>query len=356
MLNTETRKSKQSASGGKKKLFLLSLFCLSLSYIALYCNDLVIPENPPPPSGYNYKAISLYTGNGGSLWYVSNVEYGGIFVGSSVQGMCSLSDGLNTLCLLANGYEILKSTNFGANWFHSGAEYQRVFRDITSMGDGNGFIIANYGIKMTTDTGSHWLSVSIPSYADPLWAIDFGNEGMAGIIIPENPGDTTLITIDGGLSWTAGPPITPDYYINDIKFAQHFPNYRALVCGHSGKIFETTDYGGSWTEITSPTNQNLTSIAFNGDGAIIVGDGGVILRSIDIGQPFTLVTSGVTNNLKKVYIGGSNYWAVGDNVILRSSDQGSTWTTMRNVSDEYYKDLIFIKDEGIVVGSRRISN
>lgn len=332
----------------KKKLFIFASLLITVIIIGGgNCNNNTIVT--PPPTN-NKHAIKLYTENTGLTWEVHNIA------GSYDQaiGISSFSYDLSTFSVVVdttmnsnNTPRILKTTNYGDNWVTTFDDGYSI-ADITHSGTGNGFILEKglyQNVHMTSDDGTSWNIVYSNLFRD-MHAIDFGDE-MNGIIIPENPGDSTLITTNGGLYWSAGTPITSSVYINAIGF---YNSTGAVACGNNGKIFRTTDIGVSWTEVNTPTTNDLQSIDFRDPIGIIVGNNGTILRSDYQGAVwFTSITS-ATNHLRKVYLSDLAYWACGDNVILKSLNTGSSWGTARNVSNEYYKDLFFIKNAGFVVG------
>lgn len=354
----------------KKKILILPLICICFSFVASSCEDLTLPpENPPPPIGDDYYAIKLYTEDAGGTWEVHEISiyvYGYEYLQYSCHRIASLSSDLSNIRIITSDIEvdtlvnyISKSSNFGNNWVASYYESPRKFSDLAGTGTiGKGFIVGlGFGserslIKMTTNDGLNWSDLpQFPTNEIPLLEIEFAYE-MTGIIIPVNPGDNTLHTIDGGANWSIGNSIPTGNYINAVKFVNsHSP--AAVVCGNSGTILKTSDAGATWTEITSPTTENLTSIYFSEPIGIIVGENGTILRSEDGGNSWQIVSSGTSGNLKKVYQDpGSLWWAVGDNIILQSGS-GQLWGTVRNSSTEYYNDIYIIKGAGFVVGSRR---
>ncbi len=322
-----------------------------MSFIASSCEDLTVqPENPPPPST-NYNAIKLYTDDAGGTWEVHDItnNSGQHFISS--QRIISLTSDLSNIFVIADERYLLKSTNFGNNWNSIPTNNTYGYKGMSKTGtDGRGFLYG-YFTELTTNNGSTWSFSLIQSknYLD----MTFFNE-MQGIMIPENPSDTTYVTTNGGVNWILGSLIPTGNYINAIKSVNSFNSTEAIVCGNSGTILRTSDAGASWTEINSPTTENLISIEFSSPIGVIVGEHGTILRSADGGNSWQTVSSGVSNNLKKVYQDpGSLWWAVGDNIILQSGS-GLLWGPVRNSATEYYNDILIVKGTGFVVGSRRL--
>ena len=341
----------------KKKTLIISALCACLFIIASGCGDSTQITNP---TSNKDKAIKLYTEDAGLTWEAHNIQgY------ENIPGICSFSYDLSTFSIIVDtvmstgyyGNTILKTSDFGKSWnIIPFSPNTTKINDISNtFTDGKGFCIgrANIGdhsaINITTDNGSSWSEIqNFPpsTHAKHHWALDFGDES-SGIIIPEDPGDSTLITSDGGLTWISGTPITNEAYINDISFLN---STIAVVCGNGGRIFRTTDAGSSWSQITSPTTEDLNSIDFKDQIGVIVGNYGTILRTTDGGLNWIIGSVSSTSHLRKVYLSDLAYWACGDNIIIRSYNIGNTWSVQRNVTNEYYKDLFFIKNAGFVVG------
>ncbi len=340
----------------KKNLIIISLVCFCLSFIASDCDgELSSIGEPNPPNNNPFQAISLYTDDAGTTWTVKDISITGSFVSiENIQGVSCFGYDLSTVTAIGNnGYAIMRTTNSGANWYSPITPNENVY-DITGTNTENGgIIVGTLGrIFKTTDNGSNWSNFVTHLPVNGLYAVDFSDD-MRGIVIPTEPIDSIGITTDGGNTWQSRAPFNTTNYTNSVKFITSFPGTEAVACGHSCKIFRSTDLGSSWDDVSLSYTNNLNSVDFIDPIGIIAGDGGLILRTQDRGVFWVSVYANTNKNLKKVYLEGSNYWAVGDNIILRSSNQGQSWETVRYNDKEYYTDLVFIKGNGIVVGSRR---
>ncbi len=101
-----------------------------------------------------------------------------------------------------------------------------------------------------------------------------------GFVVGSNfNGNFILKTTDQGNNWTnVYNNINPNDQINSITFVS--PN-RGLAVGKNGNILQTTNFGNTWANLSSPTNFELTDIAFaNQIKGIITGDDGTILQII----------------------------------------------------------------------------
>ncbi len=338
----------------KKKTFILTAILIT-SIIFGGCETQTVTTPPPPPAITG--AIILTTSDTGANWQSHTIQ-GLTGNYASVFRITSFVYDLNSLCLLSTkgdypntGY-VMNSADAGFNWTTAVTTSGDYLYDMTKTGtDGKGFCLQGGLIRMTTDNGSNWSDVQSIIMGSGLRSIDF-SDVLRGMIISGVNDESNYITTNGGTNWTPVPPV-PDSVGNiyAVKFTGSFSRTEAVVCGSNGKIFRTSDMGYTWSESSSPTTELLNGIDFYDPIGIIVGNNGTILRTSDGGYFWEAVPSGVTNNLRKVFVESLYYWAIGDGVILKSSDQGQTWTVVRSVPGEYYKDLYFSKDAGIVVGS-----
>lgn len=355
-LRLRSSSNKLKKTNMKKNLIFITLVCICLSFIASDCNGELSGINEPNPPGDNpFQAISLYTYNAGETWTVNDIRVTGISVSiTSIQGVSCFNYDLSTVTAIGNnGYAIMRTTNSGANWYSPVIPDQN-FYDITGTNTENGGIIVGSlsGMYKTSDNGSNWTYSLAHLPTSGLHAVDFSDE-MRGMVIPTEPADSVGITTDGGNTWQTRPPVNTTNYTNSVKFISSSPGTEAVVCGHSCKILKTTNLGSSWDDVSLNYDNNLNSVDFIDPVGIIAGDGGLILRTQDRGEFWISVYANTNKNLKKVYLEGSYYWAVGDNIIIKSSNQGMSWETVRYNDKEYYTDIIFIKGTGIVVGSRK---
>jgi len=107
-----------------------------------------------------------------------------------------------------------------------------------------------------------------------------------------------------------------------------------------GKIYRSTDYGATWGTANDVIPSGfVASLVYCGNGIVILGGAtlfGFIYRSTDYGQNFSLVLDGTTAGFIDVwslaYLGNdiviAGLGAGGASDILRSADNGLTWTTV----------------------------
>ncbi len=103
---------------------------------------------------------------------------------------------------------------------------------------------------------------------------------------------------------------------------------QASPAGTSATIGRTTDGGETWQYMEAPAGASPRRIRFGTrDLGIGVGGGGTIIRTTDGGASWESRPSGTTNDLFDLTIApDGTVWACGMDIILKSADNGATWT------------------------------
>jgi photosystem II stability/assembly factor-like uncharacterized protein len=353
----------------KKKLICLFVFCICISFIASDCKkNLTYPQEPPPSGGDKYSMILAST-TYGETWESIPASNFNNYTYESIKGIAHFSSDPGTFNIIAYDFQgtgtVFKTIDNGANWQNQ----LGLIEDITGDFNGKGFCVGvggienNVGFYLTTNSGSSWSPVQNFSAGEPrhFWRISF-DEGMKqGMIIPYNPTDSTLSTVNGGDNWLKGAPLynIGGYtgYINDIAVPG---GGVAIACGNNGRIFMSTNLGGNWQQITSPVNDDLQSVSFYGYRGLIVGNNGTILRTTNSGLNWESIPVSTTKNLKKVHMmhPTAKSYICGDNVIISITfDIGNSLIIQRNEPNEYFEDLSVLGSLGrnvYVVGHKSV--
>ncbi|HMS64641.1 MAG TPA: YCF48-related protein [Ignavibacteria bacterium] len=112
-----------------------------------------------------------------------------------------------------------------------------------------------------------------------------------------------------------------------------------LAAGANGKIYRSTNpVSDPWLEQNSGTINNINCLENSGrsDTAVTygAGDNGTVIRSLDQGLTWTVLNSNVTGDLKSVDFIGSdinNVVAVGNSgLIILTTDGGNNWNTINS--------------------------
>lgn len=128
-----------------------------------------------------------------------------------------------------------------------------------------------------------------------------------------------------------------------------------IAVGEAGAIIRSTNSGANWSVISSPTLNNLWSVAgYGGDITkrfAAVGDRGTILMSSDAGVTWTAATvpvpaDGIARNLYGVAFnpnggtGGQGIWvAVGEGIIYKCDKASTTWVIANQVAGTVVSQL-----------------
>ena len=184
----------------------------------------------------------------------------------------------------------------------------------TSIGYGsNG---ANEMYK-TVDKGDTWDELNIPNEVLGITGIFFLDEMNGFISTGNNTNRSIYKTVNGGQNWTlVFDKISTTHTIKDIQMVT---NQIGFACGLYGMILKTTDGGNSWSELSSPvqeqSNISLNSLDFiNTNSGYVVGNNNTILKTIDGGTNWideAHTTSYIYNevsvsSMDTIYISGPN--------------------------------------------------
>lgn len=204
-----------------------------------------------------------------------------------------------------------RSQNGGATWTRLPVPTGAHLTDVCFADAARGWIAAGASVLRTFDGGLNWSAVALPSGARAdklsllggqwLWAT-----GTAGVIAKSS---------DGGASWSA-PFTTAGVPLFDVSMGDL---WNGLAVGVDGSVFQTIDGGLNWS-LAGGGAPTTTRLAFD-----------VVRR-------------------------GAKAWAsLTDSVILRSTDDGETWTeTPAGLPQSSWRAIDFFDDlHGYAVGERQ---
>ena len=229
-------------------------------------------------------------------------------------------------------------TNFGLHKSLDSGEHWSKVKDLNRVVDGYffdqdfGFILPDYSnyILKTTDGGSNFSNVSLPSYS--LWRKIIFTSSDKGFILGQNK---ILKSTDVGKTWVSlsdvwstGMNWQSIYFINDNV---------GWICGsdvnYNGKIFKTIDGGDTWVEQKTTENIQLRSLYFIDEniGFSVTSKNGLnqILRTVDGGANWTFQNLNTRSSLEYIAFSTPQIgYAFGYNSYFKTVDGGNTWTTI----------------------------
>jgi photosystem II stability/assembly factor-like uncharacterized protein len=207
--------------------------------------------------------------------------------------------GDGTHLLAGSSGKLYLSTNSGASW----AEAQpfgayagnREWRCSAINQDGSVMVVGQYFSGYPTNDGKVWISVnhgtdwsdSTPPGASNRWiAIAANASGSTVVALPSFVGDTHVyVSTNYGVSWTAHQPDP----VNGIEWtgaAVSASGSVIVVCGGLHNVlFVSTDGGASWAERSpySPLNPSAVSCNSAGNRIAVCGGTGYVFASDDYG-------------------------------------------------------------------------
>ncbi len=246
---------------------------------------------------------------------------------------------------------MFRSTNNGDNWTPSGLTGKAIF----CIGEGPdsklfALIHSNTGpsIHLSSDNGVTWNEAYFFAHSNNYaygGGIVFmpGNIAVAALSFTLGPtigdiGVNIARSTDAGLSWTSLGIINGWGFANSII---KLSDVRILAATSLSGIWQSTNNGSFWTQVTSYPPVYTYSLAVNSNGHIFAGRrtaaslAELVFRSTDNGASWqnTGVLSGQNGgDVRAFYIDNSdriylfiNTWGPTERKILRSTNNGANW-------------------------------
>lgn len=183
----------------------------------------------------------------------------------------------------------------------------------------------------TTNAGATWFSQTLPaSVVSPcdIWMVN----STTGYIVTHAA--QIYKTTDGGSSWflqLLDPSGEGNF--NSIIFTNTNTGY---AVGYPGLIYKTVNAGSSWLQQITGTSVFLYDIAFSGtDTAYVSGDNGTILKTVNGGAGWIQSAISGSPQLTTITFINSNTGFAAGFWVYKTTNKGSTWVTVSNVSVVY---------------------
>jgi len=251
---------------------------------------------------------------------------------------------------------VRRTTDGGITWTNANPNPGVIVGDIYNVEalDANTAYVttsaASTFIYRTTNGGTNWTQVytvaggfiNTIKMISPLNGYAFGDV-LAG---------TWLIvrTTDGGATWSA-LPTAPTGGAEDGR------NNCLQITGNDiwfgtgqNKVYHSTNLGTSWTSatVTGITGQ-ITGIQFNTPLIGICG-GATMSKTTDGGATWTLLTASGTGTISGIKGFGNDFWYVRGTGIYRSTDLGTSWTSV-HTQTAAQNDINLVQDlSGCMLG------
>ena len=345
-----------------KLLFIISaILVFNSAFLIHNCQSQWVWQNPMPQgNGLNSSSFindntgwivgisgtMLKTTNGGANWNI--LQNGSMETYVSV---CfkDVNNGwlLSKISPEASGKAFIRhTTNGGLSWFN-----QLILGDSIQGADNIQFLNLNTGYALvfsarnyifkTRNGGTNWSVVSSPTN---IWMrkLFFKDENTGWIC-----GEAGYIfrTTNGGINWDSlKPPFTHAYY--GISFPDYNTGYVVGIFGYS--IQKTTNGGTNWFLISQFPGFSFWDVNFiNANTGVVVGSG-VILRTTNGGNSWDTLrhpdnTGGNELHSNVLFNDSNNGWIVGSTGdILKSTNSGINWTSQRIGSVSNFYDIQFL--------------
>lgn len=234
-----------------------------------------------------------------------------------------------TTAFVASGGGIRRSDDAGLTWTtaHAGTSVEDIaFSDpmhgIATSPNSKSLITADGGTTWTSVTGAQ-SSLHAVAYADASTLVALGRAIQR--------------STDGGKTWGVTSPIelVTVPAISGIRYAD--PLVAVGVGGNTSfgaLITRSIDGGGTWTGVPSPTNDPLIAVDFATPKIGAAVGAGVVLRTVDAGATWTVASTDPTRKLWGVRFANDKVGvAVGrQGLVLRTDDAGATWAPLATTS------------------------
>ncbi|MGE0483097.1 MAG: WD40/YVTN/BNR-like repeat-containing protein [Gammaproteobacteria bacterium] len=228
---------------------------------------------------------------------------------------------------------MLETTDGGGSWNLLEPKTTLALLGVTRAGDRT-LVVGQQGFAMTRQGDGEWTVVD-SGLTQRLLNVDMNEAGTAIAV-----GEFGFVgrSRDFGASWE---PIALDWgEFNDEGYEPHLYGVLVLedgtifVSGEFGLILRSTDGGDTFTAVNKG-DESVFDLFLARDGSNTgfgVGQEGVVLKTTDNGETWNRLEVPTNANLLGVWYGNGEVVITGIRQMLRSSDDGATFTTSNDLN------------------------
>ena len=106
-----------------------------------------------------------------------------------------------------------------------------------------------------------------------------------------------------------------------------------------------------WSEVPTPTNEDLNKIEIVNGTAFCIGNNGILLKSSNLGDSWSFVSTGATSNITSIKFTNSTdgYFTTSSGKIYKTTNGGNTWS-FKNVHEGGLNAIDFLNNTTGITG------
>lgn len=166
-----------------------------------------------------------------------------------------------------------------------------------------------------------------------------------------------FLTTDGGKTWKnhAGAINNPRRF--NYNAITEIAGGAIFMAVEAGLVYRSTDDGETWEEVQTPYNGSFFGVVGTAkpDHVLAFGLRGNIYRSENLGKDWTRISTDIDRTINSGDVGeeGDVVLVANDGAILRSTDDGKSFTTYTRPSRYSFIDVLVMDDMGLLLVGER---
>ena len=258
---------------------------------------------------------------------------------------------------------VLKTTDGGANWTQVGSNYFQSYMHLFSvyaMDDQTAFFAYHQGgigdhtyIFKTTDGGQNWAIVFEQTGGTVVDIRMFNADNGFMYTSPLNTLWGFYSTYDGGSTWVQISQFVEQGVVEYGHYNSTYLTGNKIFFGsNTGYIYHSTDGGNSWTTI-SISQTNSYAIWFNDPSDGLSGGDNAIEMTTDGGSNWS-VLSNLTglDSISAITGFNDNWWVANQNNIYYSEDNWGSWSIQYSAPSGKYTHMSKARSGNLIIAVR----